>query len=404
MKEFKLAKDVYWVGAVDFNIRSFHHYSTSPRGTTYNAYYIDADKKTLIDTVSHDYFDTLLFQLSKHVEEVKIDYMVCLHLERDHAGSLVEIVEKYKPETIFCSKLGLMSLKGQFNTEGWNIQVVADGETIDLGNKKLTFFETRMLHWPDSMVAYLHEDNILFTNDIFGQNIACTSRCADTADDIGKSILYEEMKNYYGNIILPQSNLVLKALEKIKALNVPIDMLAPDHGLIFRTKEDVQFAFESYEEFATQKFKKLATIAYDSMWGATEKMAHIIGDTLLEEGIPYKVLDVQKNHVADIMNAFMDGSILLLGSSTRNNNPMSNMMALISHIKGLAPKNRYGASFGSYGWSGEAPKMLTKELEDMNFEILAEPLRVQYGLSKEHVEQCKAFAKEIATKIKAIKE
>ncbi len=402
MKEFKLAKDVYWVGAVDFNIRSFHHYSTSPRGSTYNAYYIDADKKTLIDTVSRDYFDTLLYQLSKHVDEVKIDYMVCLHLEQDHAGSLVEIVEKYKPETIFCSKLGLISLQGQFDTSGWNIKTVADGETIDLGNKKLTFYETRMLHWPDSMVAYLHEDNILFTNDIFGQNIACTSRCADTADDIGRSILYEEMKSYYGNIILSQSNLVLKALEKIEGLNVPIDILAPDHGLIFRTKEDVQFAIESYKEFATQSFKKQAVIVYDSMWGATEKMAHIIGDTLLEEGIPYKVLDIQKNHVADVMSAFMDASILLLGSSTRNNNPMSAMMALVSHIKGLAPKNRYGATFGSYGWSGEAPKLLQEELEKMKFEILSPPLRMQYGLSKQQEKECVEYAKNLAKKINEI--
>ncbi len=402
MNEFKLAKDVYWVGAVDFNIRSFHHYSTSPRGSTYNAYFIDAEKKTLIDTVSRDYFDTLLYQLSKYSSEIKIDYMVCLHLERDHAGSLAEIVEKFKPEKIFCSKLGLTSLKGQFNTEGWNIQAVADGETIDLGNKKLTFFETRMLHWPDSMVGYLHEDNILFTNDIFGQNIACTSRCADTAEDIGRSILYEEMKSYYGNIILPQSNLVLKALEKIKNLNVPIDILAPDHGLIFRKPEDVEFAFKCYEEFATQSFKKAAVIAYDSMWGATEKMAQIIGDTLLEEGIPFKAVDVQKNHVAEVMAAFMDASILLLGSSTRNNNPMSNMMMLVSHFKGLAPKNRYGATFGSYGWSGEAPKLLTEELEKMKFEILSEPLRIQYGLSKEHEEQCKEFAKKLADTINKI--
>lgn len=396
MNEYTLANGVYWVGAVDFNLRSFHHYSTSPRGTTYNAFFVDDEKKTLIDTVSHEYLDALCYQLSKYLETPKLDYLICQHMERDHAGSLPEIVERFKPEVIYCSKLGLQSMKGQFDTTGWNIQVVADGETISLGKKTVTFFETRMLHWPDSMVSYLNEDKILFTNDIFGQNIACSSRYIDS---IPRAIVYEELKYYYGNIVLPQSKLALNALGKIKALNVPIDIIAPDHGLMFRTQEDIDFLFDSYTEFAQQTFKKSVLIAYDSMWAATEKMAHIITDTLIEAGIPTKALDVQKNHVADIMGAFMDSSILLLGSATRNNLPMTAIAGLINHVKGLAPKNRYGAAFGSYGWSGEAPKMLTEELKNMKFEVLAEPLRVQYGVNAEQAETCKAFAKQIAEEI-----
>ncbi len=399
MNQSILADNVYWVGAIDFDLRSFHHYSTSPRGSTYNAYFIDDEKKTLIDTVSHKYFSKLCYHLDKYLPDGKLDYIICQHMEQDHSGTLPQIVKKYKPDVIYCSKLGLQSLKGQVDTTGWNIQTVADGETINLGKKNITFYETRMLHWPDSMVSYLHEDKILFTNDIFGQNIACTDRYTCSQD---KSVLYSEMKSYYGNIILPYSNLVLKALEKIQNLNVEIDILAPDHGLMFKGQEQVSFAINAYKEFAEQAFMKSALIVYDSMWQATEKMAQIIGETLIENDIPYTIVDVQKNHVAEIMNRLMDASILLLGSPTRNNLPMTAMMALMNHIKGLAPKNRYGATFGSYGWSGEAPKILNECLEDMKFTVIAEPLRLQYGLSKEQEDECKVYAQKLADAIHAI--
>ncbi len=399
MKEYTLADKVYWVGAVDFNLRSFHHYSTSPKGSTYNAYFINDEKKTLIDTVSCEYFDELNYQLSKHLDTPKLDYIICQHLERDHSGTLAEVVKKYNPDVIFCSKLGLQSMKGQFDTTGWNIQVVADGETISLGKKTVTFYETRMLHWPDSMVSYLNEDKILFSNDIFGQNIASSSRFIDSVD---RSIVYHESKHYYANIILPYGNLVLKALEKLSALD--IEIVAPDHGLIFRTKEDIAFICQAYKEFAEQNFKKSALIAYDSIWGATSKMAHIIGESLFEEGIPYVLVDVQKNHVAEIANHLMDCSIIILGSATRNNNYMSAMASVVNHIKGLSPKNRYGASFGSYGWSGEAPKLLSQELESMGCTILADPLKVQYGLKENQIQECKDFAKKIVKAINEINE
>ncbi len=391
MKEHMLAPDIHWVGAVDFNLRSFHHYSESHRGTTYNAYFINDEKKVLLDTVSAEFADELLYRLSKHIELEKLDYMVCHHMEKDHSGSLPIIVEKCKPEIIFCSKLGLQSMKGQFDTTGWNIQVVADGETINIGKRTLTFFETRMLHWPDSMVSYCAEDKILFSNDIFGQNIASSSRFVDEVD---RAILYQEMKFYYANIVLPYSGQALKAMERLLGLNVPINTIAPDHGLIFRRAEDIAYLLDCYKEFAHQEFKKSALILHDSMWGATAKMAHIIADTLQEEGnIPYVVLDIQRNHPAEIMNALMDASILLVGASTRNNMPMVGTMYTLAHIKGLRPQNKVGAAFGSYGWSGEAPRQLTEALTDLGVHIIADPLRVQYGLSNEHIEECKEFAR-----------
>ncbi len=393
MKEHMLAPDIHWVGAVDFNLRSFHHYSESHRGTTYNAYFIDDEKKVLLDTVSEEFADELLYRLSKHIELEKLDYMICHHMEKDHAGSLPIIVEKCKPEVIYCSKLGMQSMKGQFDTTGWNIQVVADGETINIGKRNLTFFETRMLHWPDSMVSYCPEDKILFSNDIFGQNIASSDRFVDQVD---RTVLYQEMKFYYANIVLPYSGQAVKALERLLGLNVPIDMIAPDHGLIFRTQDDIAYLIECYKEFAAQEFKRSALILHDSMWGATAKMAHIIADTLQEEaGIPYKILDIQRNHPAEIMDALMDASIILIGASTRNNMPMVGTVYTMAHMKGLRPLNKVGAAFGSYGWSGEAPRQVSESLADIGVHVLTEPLRVQYGLNQEQIIDCKNFAKSV---------
>ncbi len=399
MEKHKLKDDVYWIGAIDFNLRSFHHYSEAQRGTTYNAFFIDDEKKVLVDTVAEEFTHELIQRLSSHIEPEKIDYIICHHLVRDHAGALARMVELCKPEIIFCSKMGLISMKGQFDTTGWNIQVLKDGETLNIGKRNLTFYETRMLHWPDSMCSYIHEDKILFTHDAFGQNIATSNRYAGCVD---RNVLFEELQYYYANIVLPFSSQVLKTLEKIKSLNIEIDIMAPDHGLMYNRKEDIDFVFKCYEDFAKQAFVKSAVILHDSMWGATEKMAAIIGETLYEEGICYTILDIQKNHPADIMNALMNASILLIGAATRNNLPMTGMMATLTHIKGLRPLNKVGAAFGSYGWSGEAPEILTKWLEEMNIKVIAEPLRIQYGLSPEQIEECKQFAKKIVSAVNEI--
>ncbi len=396
MEKHILKDGVYWVGAIDFNLRSFHHYSEAQRGTTYNAFFIDDEKKVLVDTVSEEFTQEFIQRLSEYIEPEKIDYIICHHLERDHSGALARMVELCKPEIIYCSKLGLTSMKGQFDTTGWNIQVVKDGETINIGKRNITFYETRMLHWPDSMCSYIHEDKILFTHDAFGQNIATSLRFAECVD---RNVLYEELKYYYANIVLPFSSQVLKTLDKLASLNLDIDIMAPDHGLMYRRKEDIEFVLQCYDEFAKQPFKKSAVILHDSMWGATEKMASIIGETLFEEGIPYTVMDIQKNHPADIMNALMDASILLVGAATRNNLPMTGMMATLTHIKGLRPLNKCGAAFGSYGWSGEAPEILTKWLEEMNIKIISEPLRIQYGLNPQQIIECQEFAKKIAASI-----
>ncbi len=338
MKPVLLKDDIYWVGAVDYNLRNFHRYSRSPQGSTYNAYIVKDQKNVLFDTVDEEYCDELLKRISEIMDPAEIDYIVCNHMEKDHAGSIERIVEVCRPEKIFCSAMGEKSMKAQFNTEGWPIQVVKDGERLNIGKRNITFLETRMLHWPDSMVSYLEEDKVLFSNDAFGQNVATSSRFVDEYD---RTLLSHAMKDYYYNIILPYSPLVI----------------APDHGLIFRTQDDIKFLFDTYVEMATQPYKLRAVIAFESLWGATKKMAYAVGDGLQSVGVPFTIIDAQENHCSMVMNELADSSALILGSSTRNNMPLVNMLGVIANVKGLKPKNLVGAAFGSYGWSGESPMM-----------------------------------------------
>ncbi|HIV67076.1 MAG TPA: FprA family A-type flavoprotein [Candidatus Mailhella excrementigallinarum] len=402
MQPVLLKPGIHWVGAVDFNLRNFHHYSRSPEGSTYNAYLIQDEKNVLVDTVSHHYFDELVAHISALVDPRKIDYIICNHLEQDHAGVLPRIVELCKPEKIFCSTMGLKSITRQFNTEGWPITAVKDGERLNIGKRNITFLETRMLHWPDSMVSYVEEDRVLFSNDAFGQNVATSRRFVDEYE---RPLLLRAMKDYYNNIVLPYSPMVLKTLDRVVQLGIPLDIIAPDHGLIFRTPEDIRFVLDSYRAFAEQKPKLRAVVAYESMWGATESMAYAVGDGLDDEGVPYVLMDMQHNHVSAVMNELADSGALILGSATRNNMPMVNMMALMAHVKGLKPQNLVGATFGAHGWSGEAPRMMAEELAAMKVEVVGEPVRAHFGAKAEELAACRelgaAVARTLKEKVKA---
>ena len=397
MKPVLLKDDIYWVGAVDYNLRNFHRYSRSPQGSTYNAYIVKDQKNVLFDTVDEEYCDELLKRISEIMDPAEIDYIVCNHMEKDHAGRVERIVEVCRPEKIFCSAMGEKSMKAQFNTEGWPIQVVKDGERLNIGKRNITFLETRMLHWPDSMVSYLEEDKVLFSNDAFGQNVATSSRFVDEYD---RTLLSHAMKDYYYNIILPYSPLVLKTVERIGKLGLQFDIIAPDHGLIFRTQDDIKFLFDTYVEMATQPYKLRAVIAFESLWGATKKMAYAVGDGLQSVGVPFTIIDAQENHCSMVMNELADSSALILGSSTRNNMPLVNMLGVIANVKGLKPKNLVGAAFGSYGWSGESPKMINDELVAMGVEVVAEPVKAYFGPNEAELKACFELGQKVGLALK----
>lgn len=397
MKPVELAKDIFWIGAVDYNKRNFHGYSRSPRGTTYNSYLVRDEKNVVFDTVDNDYAGTMFCRLAKLMPLDKVDYIVVNHTEKDHAGALCQLVERCKPEKIITSTIGKRFMEAQFDTTGWPIEVVKTGDVINIGKRNIHFVETRMLHWPDSMVSYLEEDKVLISNDAFGQNIASSFRFADECD---RTVLYDSMKRYYYNIVLPFSPQVLKTLKRVGDLGLSFDIIAPDHGLIFRTPEDVKFVIDSYKAFAEQKPKLRAVIAYESMWNGTTRMAEAVADGLEAENVPYVLVNLQNSHCSDVMTELADSGALILGSATRNNMPMVNMMACLAHVKGLRPQNLVGATFGTYGWSGEAPKMMADALAEMKVELVGEPLKCYFNPQEEDLAKCRELGAAVARALK----
>lgn len=398
MKPVELMKDVFWIGAVDFNKRDFHGYSRSPHGTTYNAYLIRDEKNVVFDTVDNQYAGTMFCRLAKIMPLEKVDYIVVNHTERDHAGALCQLVERCKPEKIFTTAVGKRFMEAQFDTTDWPIEVVKTGDSISIGKRSIHFVETRMLHWPDSMVSYVPEEKLLITNDIFGQNIASTERFVDQYD---RSALLQAVKEYYYNIVLPFSPLVLKALDAIAGMNLDIETIAPDHGLIFRKKEDCAFIMNTYRELATQQTKPKALVVFDSMWGSTDIMAEAIISGLVDEGVECVLIDIQKNHHSSVMTALADCGAVLVGSSTHNNSMLPEIAGLLTYMKGLRPQNRVGAAFGSYGWSGEAPKHIQEILAAMNVELPAEPLKIAFLPKHEGLAQCHQLGVTVAKALKA---
>ncbi len=395
MAVVEIKENVFWVGAIDWNKRDFHGYSQTKEGTTYNAYLVIDEKITLFDCVDEKFKWDLYHQIASLVPLEKIDYIVVNHVEMDHSGALPFIVDKAKPERIFCSPMGKEFIQAHFHPRNWPLEVVKTGDELILGKNKVQFLEARMLHWPDSMFSYLPELKLLISNDAFGQNIASNLLFDDQhpLEDI-----LQEAKHYYANIILPFSPLVKKTLNKVEELGLEIEMIAPDHGLIWRSH--VKDILGLYREMSEQKLKPKAVIVYDTMWSSTEKMAKAIGEGLNLEGIEIKLMHLKKFHHSDVMGEVMDAAAVICGSPTHNNNMLPLMADFLTYMKGLRPSNRLGATFGSYGWSGEAPKLMQKVLEEANFELPFEPLRIRFVPEHDSLAKCKELGLNLGKKIK----
>lgn len=398
MQAVEIKKDIFWIGAVDFNKRNFHGYSLSPRGTTYNTYVIRDEKNTLLDTVDCDYTEVMLARLRQVMHPEEVDYIIVNHAEKDHVGALPEMVRLCKPEKIFTSAMGKKFMDAQFDTEGWPVEVVKTGDSVSIGSRTIRFIEMRMLHWPDSMASYVQEDKLLVTNDAFGQNIACSERFAD---QISQDYLLQAVKEYYYNIILPFSPFVLKTLDAVEGMHLDVDMIAPDHGLIIRGEEAVKNALATYRELAEQKPKQRAVIVFGSMWHSTEIMARHIASGLALEGVPYRLMDCQVVHHSDVMSEMADCGAVLVGSSTHNNGLVPCVADVLTYMKGLRPQNRVGAAFGSYGWSGEAPKMIQDWLGSMDMEMPADPVKSLFVPRGDVLTQCQDLGITVARALKA---
>jgi flavorubredoxin len=386
---------IHWVGAIDWNVRDFHGYSTY-KGTTYNAYLLMDDKVTLVDTVKKPFKGDLIHSIYKVIDPKKIDYLVVNHVEPDHSGSIPEMMEIIKPEKLFCSARGKKALLDHYHREDWPYEVVETGQEISLGKRTIQFIETRMLHWPDSMFSYVKEDALLISSDAFGQHWATTERFNDEVDH---AELMKHATKYFANILMPYAPLIRKLVADVQKLDLKIDMIAPDHGLIWRDNP-LQIVAQ-YDEWAKQVPKQKALVVYDTMWHSTEIMAKAILDGLVQGGVSALLMDLAANHRSDIVTELLDAKAVVMGSSTLNNGMLPRMADMLCYMKGLRPANKIGAAFGSYGWSGEAVKFITKALEEMKVKVVSPGIAHQYVPGHEGLRGCVELGRQIA---KAMKE
>ena len=389
----KVSEHVYWVGAIDWAIRDFHGYTT-PHGSTYNAYLVMADKITLIDTVKAPFMDEMLSRIASVVDPSKIDYIISNHSEQDHTGCLWQVAELVKPEKIFASAMGVKAL-GEIFHKNNSIETVKDGQSLSLGNMDLKFMETRMIHWPDSMFSYLEKDGVLFSQDAFGMHLATFERFDD---ELAADMLEYEAATYYANIVLPFSPQVLKTLEKVAASGWTIKIIAPDHGPVWR--KDLNFILNLYNKWARQVRVKKAVVVYATMWHSTQMMAEAIAESLAEEGIRVKLLNVDDAHRSEVLYEILEAGALLVGSPTLNNHMMPQMADVMTYMKGLKPANLIGGVFGSFGWSGESLKDLEATLAAMKVEIVADTISARHVPDDDVLGKCREMGKTVSTELK----
>ncbi len=392
-KATKVSDHVYWVGAIDWDLRDFHGYSTY-RGSTYNAYLIMAEKITLIDTVKAPFKDELLSRIASVVDPSSIDYIVCNHAEMDHSGCLPEIVATVKPEKVFASPMGVQALEAHhFPTLG-EVQSIGTGESLSLGDMQLLFLETRMLHWPDSMFSYLPEDGILFSQDAFGLHFATSNLFVDENDP---SVVRFESSKYFANILTPFNRLVAKTLEKVVETGWDIKILASDHGPIWR--ENLGEILGLYSHWLQMRPTRKAVVVYDTMWKSTTTMARAIADGLQQNGAVPVLMPLSGSTRSDVATELLEAGALLIGSPTLNNQMLPSLADTLTYLKGLKPKNLIGAAFGSYGWSGEATGQLEEALKDLKVEIVEDPIKVKYVPTNADLIACRQMGERIATRL-----
>lgn len=391
----KIKDDVFWVGATDWSVRYFHGYELSThRGSTYNSYLIKDEKTVLIDTVWEPLTEQFLANLSEVVDIKTIDYVIMNHLEPDHSGALPALMEYIPDATIFVSNKGQETINRHYHRDDWKVQVVPNGSSMNIGKYDLTFIEAPMLHWPDSMFTYMAGQNILFSNDAFGQHFASSEIFNDEVDE---AEVYQEALKYYANILTPFSRLVSKKIEELKGLNLPIDIIAPSHGILWR--KDPLHIVEQYYQWATESAKDHVVIIYNSMWGATHKMAEFIGNGVGQAGVSYKIFNISTADRNDVIAEIFKAKGILLGSSTVNNGLLTSLMPILEDLMGLKFTNKISATFGSYGWSGESPAILAEYLTKAKIKVVQDGFKIKYMPNEQELEQCIKFGMDFAKKV-----
>lgn len=392
----QVKNNVRWVGKIDWELRKFHgdEYSTH-KGSSYNSYLIQEEKVALIDTVWTPFAKEYVENLQQEIDLAKIDYIIACHAENDHSGALPELMRHIPDVPIYCTKNGVKSLKGLYHQD-WNFQVVKTGDKLSLGSKELIFVEAPMLHWPDSMFAYLTGDEILFSNDGFGQHYASEHMFNDLVDH---NDLMNECIKYYANILTPFSPMVTRKIHEVLGFSLPLDMICTSHGIIWR--DNPAQIVEKYLQWADNYQENQITILYDTMWESTRVMAEQIAAGIRDEdpAVTVKLYNLAKSDKNDVMTEVFRSKAILMGSPTVNNGILVAVAGLIEEIKGLKFKNKKAAAFGSYGWSGEAVKIISERLDASGFDVVDEGLRLTWAPDEESRSSCREYGRGFVRKL-----
>jgi flavorubredoxin len=393
MDKVTLAEGIHWVGVVDWNLRDFHGYVTR-RGTTYNAYLISDEKTALVDTVKYPFSNELLQNIGEITNPEKIDYIIINHLEMDHSSSLPMIAEHAKNATILASQRGKDATIEHYGAN-FRIETVKTGDELKLGKRTLRFIEAPMLHWPDSMFTYVVEDKILMPNDAFGQHLATSQRFDDEVDE---HVLMEEAIIYYANILMPLAPLITRKIQEVVQMGIPIAMIAPSHGIIWRTNPSK--IIKAYLDWSSGLSRNKVVVVYDTMWGSTDKMARAIVEGATSEGVEVKLLKLRASDLTEAVTEILDAKAVVVGSPTLNNQMFPTLSSFLTYITGLKPRGKLWSFFGSYGWGGGAVRGMVETAKKADFDVLEPGIEVKYVPDQEDLKKCFEFGRQIAAKIK----
>ena len=387
-----IAENIFWVGVVDWNLRDFHGYVTN-RGATYNSYLIADEKTVLVDTVKHTFAEELATNIKDVTDFDKIDYIIVNHVEMDHSSSLPMIAEKAKNATIIASEKGKEHIICHYG-DHFKIQTVKTGDTLNLGDRTLTFVEAPMLHWPDSMMTYVTPDKILMSNDAFGQHFASSQRFDDEVDE---HILMEEAGTYYANILMPFGPIIIRKIQEITQLGIAPTMIAPSHGIIWRSNPSR--IVNAYLQWSEGKAKRKISIVYDTMWGSTDKMAHAIADGATSQGVEVKLMKLRATELSEVVTEILDSKAVIVGSPTMNNQMFPTLGHFLAYITGLRPKGKVWSFFGSFGWGGGAVRGMTETAKKAGFEVREPGIEAKFVPNDEDLRKCFELGKQIASEI-----
>jgi len=395
----EVAKDVYWVGAIDWNVRHFHGYTyTTHRGTTYNAYLILDEQIALVDAVDAAFTEEMLSRIREVVDPADIRWVIVNHGELDHSGSIPAVMELAPQATLVGTAKVQETLARYFGPQDWRWQIVRTGDEVSLGQRRLVFVETPMLHWPDSMYTYLPEEQLLLPNDAFGQHIASSQRFADQVD---RWVVFDEAAKYYANILWPFSRLILRKLEEVQKMGVEISTIAPSHGLIWRGDPGPEDILQAYVRWSRGEVEPRAVIVYETMWGSTGRIARAIAEGIMEAGLEVAVRGLPMSDRSDVIKELLEAKGLLVGSATHNGDMLLNIAAFMEDLKGLRPVGKVGAAFGSHGWAGLAVGRLRQALQEAGVETVDEGFSFQFTPDAGELAQAVEFGRQFAQRLKA---